>query len=150
MGLILELEESDFAGFIADGTIYTAKVVNVGLRERKARNEGEDPTKRIEFKFKLISDDSHDGQDIWGSTSTKFVDHPKCKLKGWSEAILGRNLPVRYKLDTDDLLDRECRVVVSYRTWQQGDETRERNEISDVIPTREAAMAMAAENDSPF
>lgn len=153
MGLILELEESDFAGYIDDGMIYTATVSNVGLKERPPRNPGDDPTRRIEFRFKIISDDAHDGQDIWGSTSTKFVNHEKCKLYSWSQAILGQVLPVRFKLDTDDLHDRSCRIVVSKRSWpdKTTGEERTRNEVADVMPTRAAMAQMAADtSDDEF
>lgn len=145
MGIDLVLEESDFAGYIEDGTIYEATVLNIGLRERKIRDED---VKRIEFKFRLNADDAHDGQLIWGSTSTRFIDHPNCKLKNWAEALLGRELPSGYRLNTDDLLERRCRVVISKREWTNKDgEEQVRNEVRDVIPTKEVLAAMAAADD---
>lgn len=79
MGHVFELEESDFAGYIEDGEVYRATVRNVRVREGKFVDDrtGEKPN-RVEFVFKLTSDDEHDGQDIWGDTSTKFNTHPNC------------------------------------------------------------------------
>jgi hypothetical protein len=79
VGHVFELEESDFAGYIEDGEVYRATVRNVRVREGKFVDDrtGEKPN-RVEFVFKLISDDEHDGQDVWGDTSTKFNTHPNC------------------------------------------------------------------------
>jgi hypothetical protein len=141
MGVELTLEESDWAGYIEDGTPYRAQVMDIKPKDRLVRGEN---IRRMEFRFRIISSDAHDGQDIWGSTSTKFVDHPGCKLKTWSEAILGRRLMPHYKMNTDDLLDRPCVIIVSKREWDQDGETRVRNEVRDVQPTVEVAAAMAA------
>lgn len=79
MGHVFELEESDFAGYIEDGEVYRATVRNVRIKEGRFVDErtNEKPN-RVEFVFKLISDDEHDGQDLWGDTSTKFNTHPNC------------------------------------------------------------------------
>lgn len=151
MGLSLELEESDFAGYIEDGAMYTAQVRNIKLVEKPYKDDDGNPVKKIEFKFQLVSEDAHDGDDLWGETSTKFVLHPECKLKNWAEAILGQHLPAKFRLDTDDLLDRQCRIMVGKREYEKDGEKKTRNFVRDVIPTREAMTAMkAVEADEPF
>lgn len=149
MGLVFELEESDFAGYVEDGEIYNARLAQTNLKERTFRSEPE-PVKRVGWKFIIESDDSHDGQAIWGETSTKFVAHPECKLKSWSEALLGQELPAGYRLDLDTLLDRRCRVIVGKRDYEKDGETRYTNFIREVHPSREAAAAMAAVNEETF
>jgi hypothetical protein len=151
MGLILELEESEFSGYINDGTTYAATLVEEPKLKEKPftdKDTGE-KVKKFEFHFKLISDDGHDGQDIWGETSTRFNTHPECRLKNWSEALLGQRLPAKYKLDLDTLRDHKCIVVVGRRDYEKDGQAKSRNFVADVQPTRAAAMAMAQE-DEPF
>lgn len=151
MGMILELEESEFAGWIDDGVRYAATVAGIRLREKPFKDDAGQPIKRIEFHFKLIADDGHDGQDIWGDTSTRFNSHPECRLKNWSESILGLRLPPHYRLDTDSLLDRHCFVVIGRKEWQKEGETKIRNFVRDVQPTTANAQALAASTaDEPF
>jgi hypothetical protein len=150
VGLIFELEESDFAGYIEDGEIYNAQLVQTNMRERNFPSEPQ-PVKRVGWKFRIESDDPHDGQDIWGETSTKFVNHPGCKLKSWAEALLGQDLPAGYRLDVDTLLDRHCRVIVGKREYEKEGETKTHNFVREVHPTRENMAAMAqAEPAEPF
>lgn len=146
MGIVFELEESDFAGFIDDGEIYLAQVVNIRLVDKPYTDDDGNKVKRVEFKFRLIADDAHDGADMWGDTSTKFVKNPGCRLFTWAEALLGQQLPARYRLDTDILLDRQCRVVVGKKEWEKDGQARQRNYVRDVMPTREAMKTMAVDN----
>ena len=152
MGIILELEDSDFAGFIDDGAQYPAKVVNVRLLDKNYVDErtGE-PVKKVGFTFRLTSDDAHDGQEVRGETSTRFNSHPGCKLKTWSEALLGHRLPPGYRLDTDDLVGLSCRVLITKTTKTINGEEKTWNGVSQVLPTGEAARKLAAEDaEEPF
>lgn len=151
MGLIFELEESEFSGYIDDGTRYAATVASIKKREKPFKDDAGQPIVRVEFHFKLIADDGHDGQDIWGDTSTRFNSHPECRLKQWSEALLGMRLTPHFRLDTDMLLDRHCFVVVGKKSWEKDGETKYRNFVRDVQPTTANARALAeADEDEPF
>jgi hypothetical protein len=147
MGLIFELEESDFAGYIADGEIYAARVTNIRDVEKPYKDKDGNPVKKVEFKFQLVSDDPHDGTDMWGETSTKFVAHDECKLRNWARSILARDLPIGYRLDTDELLDRACRVIVGLKEYpdKATGEIKQRNFVRDVMPSREAMANMQYE-----
>lgn len=137
MGLIFELEESASIGApIEDGSIYAARLVQASVKERKFRDNPE-PVKRLNWKFRIESDDDQDGRDIWGETSTRFVAHPDCRLKAWAEALLGIALPAGYRLDTDTLLDRPCRLVIGRREYEKDGETRSHNFVTEVHPARE-------------
>lgn len=149
MGLIFELEESEFAGYIDDGTRYAATVVSIKKREKPFKDDAGQTIVRVEFHFKLIADDGHDGQDIWGDTSTRFNSHPECRLKQWAEAILGMHLAPHFRLDTDMLLDRHCFVVVGKKEWVKEGESKVRNFVRDVQPTTANAKALA-EAEEPF
>lgn len=169
MGLEFELEESDFVGFIEDGRVLEATVVAIRSKEANFIDEttGE-KAKRVEFKF-LISDPDgvFDGQNIWGETPNKFNSHPECKLRQWTEAILGRDLPVGYMLDTDSLIGQDCRIGVKYREFPDKKATvdpstgelpkKGRNDVANVFPTEakaaaiiEAARTSSSIEDEPF
>jgi hypothetical protein len=150
MGMVLEAEESDFQGYLKDNEIFPASVVSVKKVSRKNR-DGEEYDK-LTFKFKIQQpDDPHDGQEVYGDTSTKFVTHPGCKLYDWAGKILGKRIPAGYRLDTDQLLDQQCRIVVGYETYTDKDgRDRERNWVRDIMPTRENMAALAEENEEPF
>lgn len=152
MGIILEVEESGFTGFIEDGEIYNARIVSIELKEKPFKDErtGE-PVKKFEFKFKISSDDEHDTQFIWGEAGTRITDHPENRLRNWAEAILGTRLPVHYKFNTDDLVDRDCRIIVGKKVTNSAQGEKTRNWVREVHPTKEAAARLAASvPDEPF
>lgn len=92
MGLIFELEESEFAGWIDDGLRYPATVIGIKKREKPFKDDAGQPIVRVEFHFKLIADDGHDGQDIWGDTSNRFNSHPECVVEGTEVLPIGHLL----------------------------------------------------------
>lgn len=151
MGLVFELEESSFAGYIEDGEIYAAHLVQTSLKERKFRDEPE-LVKRVNWKFRIESDDTHDGRDVWGETSTRFIAHPDCRLYAWASALLGQTLPAGYRLDLDTVLDRKCRIIVGKREYEKDGEVKFHNYVKEVHPSREsmATMAKPIVEDEPF
>lgn len=155
MGLIFELEEATGGGGtpIPTGTQYLATVTDLSLKEYQKLDERTGkPIVVVIWKFRLITDDEHNDRQITGRTSTAFVDHPDCKLKRWSENVLGMTLPPHYKLDTDQLLDRECLVAIELETYVKEGEERQWNKVVEVHPTRKAAASLAATSfdDEPF
>lgn len=151
MGLIFELEESSFAGYIEDGEIYQAQLIANNVKDVQFPSEPE-PVKRLGWKFRIISDDHHDGQDVWGETSTNFTINTNCKLYVWAEALLGQQLPPGYRLDMDTLVDRTCRIIVGKREYtdKKTGEQKFVNFVKEVHPSREAMAAMAGGQDEPF
>jgi hypothetical protein len=151
MGIIVEVEESGFTGFIEDGEILDATVVTVELREKPFIDErtGE-KVKKFEFKFRVEGGD-HDGQFIWGETATRLTDHPDNRLRNWAEALLGQRLPPLAKFNTDDLQDRSCRIIVGKEVKNRGQGEKTRNFVREVHPTRENAVRLAqSDSEEPF
>lgn len=149
-----ELEESDFAGFIADGEILPAEVLAVRVVEKPYTEEGTgQKVKKVEFKFRVDDNNSEfDGQNLWGETPTRFNTHPDCKLRNWSTAILGTDLAAGYLLDTDVLVGHRCRIQVELYEYDDkksapnDDGTlkkKQRNRVTDVIPSSESMAQMA-------
>lgn len=146
-----ELEESDFAGYIDDDTIFEANLVGVRQVEKPFTDDDGNKVNKVEFKFTLIDPDGNfDGTPQWGETPTRFNSHPDCRLRNWASAILGTELPIGYRLDTDVLLGNTCRVVIGLREYEKDGATKKRNSVKDVIPSREAMARMASPDEEPF
>lgn len=149
-----ELEESTFAGYIDDDSIYAANVVGVKLVEKPYTDDDGNKVKKIEFKFALIDEDGpHDGDNLWGETPPRFNTHPECKLRNWASAILGSDLPVGYRLDTDVLVGNVVRVVIGKKEYNDKDgNPKTRNLVKDVMPTADnmARMSSATPDEEPF
>lgn len=153
MGLTLEVEESDFSGYIDDGEFFSATIVNIKLEEKKYTDkETGEKVKKVVFVAELEDPaETHTGRKIYGETGVKLNTHPNNKLRNWAGAILGAELPAGYRLDTDDLIGKQCRVVVGYRTWDKDNgEKGETNFISDIMPSSETAARMAEAEGEPF
>lgn len=148
-----ELEDSDFAGYIEDDTIKVASVAGVKIKEKPYKDDDGNPVKKVEFHFVIADGSDHDGQPIWGETSTNFNNHPNCKLRNWACAILGTDLPVGYRLDTDVLIGNEVRAVIGLRDYTDKDgNPKQHNFVKDVIPTTDALDRMQSQSDDeePF
>jgi hypothetical protein len=161
-----ELEESDFAGYMEDGSIWPAKVISVKVVEKPYfEDDGVTKVRKVEFKFEII--DNVTGQfnevNVWGETPTKFNTHPECKLRNWASAILGMpELPVGYRLETDVLQGNTCRVNVELYEYEdkKGPKDpatgkgfmKQRNRVVDIMPSAEAMANISSHDPSeePF
>jgi len=74
------------------------------------------PTVRIDFT--LTTDNEHDGRQVSGLASKKFSENTKLGI--WVAAILGRVPEVGKEITANDLLHKDCRVVVKHRTNGEG------------------------------
>lgn len=149
MGLTFKMEEpaDSPAAFIDDGEIFTARLVGNNEKKRNFPSEPA-PVTRVGWKFQIESDDDHNGRYVWGETGDKLVPHPECRLKMWSEALLGHLIPAGYELELDNLLEHRCRIIVGKREYEKDGETRYANFVREVHPTREAMQTLYQEE--PF
>lgn len=161
-----ELEESDFAGYMEDGSIWPAKVLTVKVEDKPYfEDDGVTPVKKVVFKFEIIDNitGQFNGVPVWGETPVKFNTHPDCKLRNWASAILGLpELPVGYRLDTDVLQGNECRVNVELREYEdkKGPKDpatgkgfmKQSNRVVDIMPSASAMAAIGAYDpaEEPF
>ena len=141
MGLIFELEESEYSGPIDDDTVMAAECLEIKQKEMPWDTDAGVPDKKIEFKFVVTEDGPHQGRFLWGKTSTKFNNNPNCKLYAWSQEIAATEFPIGYKMDTDILIGQPCRVVVGYREYEKDGMMKGINEVKDCLRSREAMAA---------
>ena len=85
---------------------YMAKPIN--MYERTGPH-GE----MIHIDFRLLPEDDYDGCVVSGIASKKLTENTK--LGRWVAAILGRMPEVGEEVTADDLLHKECRIIVKHK-----------------------------------
>lgn len=163
---IFVLEESTATEFtlIPDETVLEAKVAEVKIETTKMKDQvtGE-PVKQVVFKFAILDEpfnQTDEGQQrfIWGRTSTKFSTHENCRLHAWVLEIMAVDeLPAGFKLNLQDLVGNQCRVVAEVNTWddkkKDPDENGEypkksNNRVKELLRSR--AVAQPSFSEEPF
>jgi hypothetical protein len=106
---------------IDDGT-YPATVLGIEETDPTPNSPSDKPWLKWTF---AVDDGSAEGVEMTAASSTRFG--PKSKARLWAEALLGRKLETGEQLDTDQLLPRDCIIVV------RRDE-KDFAKITDVLP----------------
>lgn len=143
---------------IADDAIFPAKVVAVNEIEKEYRNDDgtKDKKPRVKFKFKLDAPGTPwDGWHLSGDVPAFMTTGVESRFRLWAEALLDAELPAGYSIETDDLVNRTCRVVVGY--WEREDATtgikKSGNWVKEILPMsglRQAAPAGTPPMSNPF
>lgn len=128
---------------IPEDVVLDAVVDKVEVGEHKFfKDENGNPQKKVFFTFVLKGDEYGKNRKLWGETSTTFSRHPDCKLRAWTQEILGGGeLQKEFKLDTDALEGADVRVLVGYEEWEskKNPGTKDwKNTVKDVIHARGA------------
>ncbi len=144
----------------------TYEVLKKGVYPARVKSIDEDDGQfgpQFKWIFKITAGRAK-GSELFGWCSQ--VLSPKSKLRAWSEAILPEtDFDAKgFVLDTDDLIDGDCQLVVTVTTGNDG---VERNKIESLLPVEEeeaeadeepapkparqpvAASARAAKDDEP-
>jgi hypothetical protein len=115
-------------------TIFPAKVTKVEELERQINGE---PVKKIRFRVKVSAPGTEwDNYHYSGEVFARLTEHPDNEFRIWVESLLGHELPVGYDLDTDKLVDLNCRVNIGYRTYTKDGKERFANFIDTILPAR--------------
>lgn len=149
MGLQFEMQDVDDAPEFVDGQEFFAVCREIKGIQRPSFDDKSVMEDAIQWKFEILDPDgSHDKTWVWGRTSQVFSSSRKCKLRNWAIALLGQDLPSGYKLDTDDLLDQECKVVLQVKPPLSAD----RDPFVNVVQVKPLAPIESASlgEDAPF
>lgn len=154
---VLTESKSDFSGDessfkkrefqkIPEDLVLDATVEAVEERDHPFfKDDDGNPQRTVNFTFALEGEEYGKNRRLWGETPTTFTTHPDCKLRSWTQEILGGNeLDVGFKLNTDALVGAKVRVVVGYEEWdsKRNPGTRDwKNSIKDVIHSRSSVGA---------
>lgn len=147
MAKLVAEEHKDFQLLPPDSILYL-RVAEAEVRDVERRNGG--TWQKIEFTFDVngiqkLGDGSDPsryteivGSKIWGSAPFRLTDSPENRLKRWIEAILGLEVTAGFELDTDYLLNRECRGTTSVYDKRNKDPRTGRpyqgHQIEDLLP----------------
>jgi hypothetical protein len=116
----LTLEEPD----VLDGekvilppeSVVQVRVLEVREAERGPNAKGEF-WQVLDFKFEIVGAPEQYkgaiGDWIWGNVSARFTTHPDNKLRQWVQALFGLDLEPGFELDTEVLVGRKARAVIS-------------------------------------
>lgn len=132
---------------IPDNTPFEAKVLSVEERDSYFWVDKDDHSqgkqKELNFKFSII-DPGGDNNNrwVWGSTSNYISTGTQNKLRRWVIAILDLDvLDEGFVLDTEDLVGRQCRIVVEQWVSDKIDpetgENKRGNSVGEVRPSKE-------------
>lgn len=148
--MILTLEESNYAGPIPEDSILAARVTAVAQKKQPFKEDDGSDVYKMEFSFVIEDPNSDfDGTRIWGTTPTRFNNHPDCKLFSWTQELLVTELSAGFNLDTENLVGQRCRAVIGLREYEQDGQTKTRNFVKDVIRPSEGRVYAAADEE-PF
>lgn len=106
---------------IPDQEIVPVEVIKVELRD-KPEWAIKDPnqTQEVSFRFRVLDGD-HKGRNLWGNAAPYFSQDPRCRLRLWTQAVLGLDvLPLDFNLDLDELTGAHARVLVGNRETKDG------------------------------
>lgn len=117
MPKIVMTEAEEFT-VLPENTIITIRVDETEVKTVPGKN-GE--WEKLEVKFHILQAPPQfkDAEDspIWGSVPFRLTEHPDNKLRQWVEALLGVELGVGFELDTDMLVGRQAKAIVS--NWER-------------------------------
>ncbi len=114
------LEVTDYQTIPAG--VYTAVLTSI---EEKVSTVAGETYWRWSFE---VLDGPNAGASVKANSSPKLG--PKCKARGWTEAILGRKLTAGERFDTDELVNRNCQLVV--KVEEKDGATF--NEVDSILP----------------
>lgn len=133
----LVVEKVDEYPVLPPDKIVQVEVVDVTEREVSS---AKGDWMKFEFKFRILavpSDLESDygvlvGSHIWGSVPARLTTHPDNKLRQWSESLLNLDdLAEGYSLDTDDLIGRKGRALVTNYQKRDG---KSQHQVGSVLP----------------
>lgn len=154
--LILEESTSDDDGektfeyvLIPENEVLEAEILEIKVQDSffwvdvDDHSKGKD--KEVSFKFNITEEGKFKNTWVFGSTSTIFNTHANCKLRLWTEEILGldEGLPVDFSLNTEDLEGQKVRVIIA-NYWSPKN-NRTQHKVSDL---QRVPSGMTPDNDA--
>ncbi len=87
----------------------------------------------VNILFNIISDDEYEGRTVTGLANRRISEITK--LGRWLVALLGHTPAIGEEIAVEDILHKECRVVVGHKT--NGDGKTFAN-VTEVLPAESA------------
>ncbi len=99
-------------------SVFEAKILEITEQDSRWDIDDEDPSKgkkqELNFKFEVIDPDGDfDKRWAWGKCAAYLSTDSRNKLRQWVQGILDIDvLPEGFAFNTDDLVGRQCRIIV--------------------------------------
>jgi hypothetical protein len=143
----LTMQRADESGYperkpIPDNSFFEAIILDISENESPWDIDENDPSKgkkmQLSWKFKILDPSGEfDDRYVWGNTSTYFATSANNKLRQWIQAALDIPvLPEGYAVDTEQLHDKQCLVIVSAKNKANGGIA---NRVMEIQPSRVTA-----------
>ncbi len=141
-------------------SVFEAEVLEVKHQNSRWKFDNSDEFKKeFNFKFRVLdAGDFHD-RFFWGSTPEWFSNDPRCKLQRWIKSVYDEPvLPQGFELDTDDLADMRCIIVIHAKEkafredgehLNQDGSAKMVNWVADVLPSKAARIAPTTPTPNP-
>lgn len=131
----MKLQPSTSADYeIVDPGIYPATIDAVTPKDPNPRFDDAKPQLEIVW----LLDNMQPDVKVFSWTGQTYG--PKSKLRPWLAILMPDFDPDKDELDTDDLIGKSARIVVTVKEDGQG---RERNRVTDVMPLEQRRRAAA-------
>lgn len=127
---------------LIEAGVYPAVVDSVTPEDANPRFEDSRP----QLKFIFLTTDE-EGADAKVFAWTGQTYGPKSKLRPWLAVLVPDFDPDRDELETDDLVGKRCRIVV---TVKKGEDGQERNRVTDLMPLESRKRGAAQPATVPF
>lgn len=139
----MKLQPSATQYDVIEPGMYSAAIDSVTPEDPNPRFEDSRP--QLKFIFAVTDADAADAK-VFAWTGQTFG--PKSKLRPWLAALMPDFNPDTDELDTEDLVGKRCRIVV---TLKKGEDNVERNRVAEVLPAEARRRGQVKEREEvPF
>lgn len=116
------------------GDLYLdAEVLQVNERTLPFEDDKGNPVKALEFKFKVL-DEEYRGKWLTGEVRAEFTTSRRCQLRDWVQELFQQELQADFRLDTDMLIGKKCRVHTFVKKYtNSAGENKEVTIVNDVL-----------------
>lgn len=123
--------------------VYRARLQKVDEQESQFMDDATgEPKWQYIWTFELL-DEGYEGNTLTGWSSTNFG--PKAKARAWAEALIGRQITSGENISGDDLLGKECDLMITLKTGDRGTFAK----VESVNPVRKKKKGEAGKTEKP-
>lgn len=153
MGLQFEMTDAPDLTLPED-KIFRAQLKDMKLREfswtdYKDKDRPGQPVQKtgstLQWIWEVTSTDEYNGRTVRGECRPDLSSHPRNRFRPWAEALLGREIPLGMKIDSDDLVGLSADITIRHRP-DKNDPAKKYEEVDEVMPVSSTGFS----DEPPF
>lgn len=130
---------------LEEGEVEAAKLTTIEPHEFQWEGK---TIKKLRWTFTFTDESSPwFGRTVRGETPTSFDPHPSCKAYHWVKAITGKAYEEGEELNSEELIDLPCRVMIEHQIGKDGTIWMR---VRDVFPAKQASKDAVPPEANPF